>query len=248
MGVAFEDVEQNGLAENEAFPWSNGADQLSQEVEVTGTFGSVEVLISALEHYSYCPRQCGLIHIEKVWEENLYTVRGRIAHERVDLGDGNLMDGITFKRNVPLWSERYGLYGKADLVELRSSGPYPVEYKVGRQRNGHSTLQLCAQALCLEEMMGIPVPLGALYFHATRRRHEVTLDESLRRQTIAAVYAIREMLESSRLPEAPNDPRCPDCSLLDACLPSIVAEPARLRGFQGALYIPYGIEGGEERA
>jgi CRISPR-associated exonuclease Cas4 len=196
----------------------------------------VEVLISAIEHYSYCPRQCALIHVEQTFDENVYTMRGRIAHERVDTSDDTPNRGVETMRSVPLWSERLGLRGKADVVEFRREGPYPVEHKVGRRHGKHPDLQLCAQALCLEEMLGVPVRRGAIYYTAARRRHEVVFDEALRQRTLEIVAAIRMMLLDQRLPEAPNDERCPNCSLINACLPFVVAEPARLRGLQGTLF------------
>ncbi len=101
-----------------------------------------EVQISAIEHYSYCPRQCGLIHVEGVYEENVYTMRGSIAHERVHSGDDAANRGVPTLRAVPLWSERHGIRGRADAVEMRPDGPYPVEYKVGRRHGEHADLQL----------------------------------------------------------------------------------------------------------
>lgn len=203
-----------------------------------------EVPISAIEHFSYCPRQCALIHVEQTYEENVYTMRGSIAHERVHGGDAAENRGVRTLRAVPLWSERLGLRGKADAVEMRPEGPYPVEYKVGRRHGIHADLQLCAQALCLEEMLGVAVPRGAIYYHATRKRHEVSLDARLRERTLGVVEAIRGMLRAQELPDAPNDERCPPCSLVNACLPAVVGEPARLRGLQGALYWRY--EAGSE--
>lgn len=198
----------------------------------------IEVPVSAIEHYSYCPRQCALIHVEQTFEENVFTMRGRLAHERVDAGDDTSGRGVRAVRGVPLWSERLGIRGKADLVEFRADGPYPVEYKVGVRKGRHADLQLCAQALCLEEMLGVPVPRGAVFYHGSRRRYEVPLDEKLRSDTIAAIDGIRALLRAQRLPPAPNDARCPNCSLLNACLPWVVAEGARLRGLQGALFRP----------
>ncbi len=136
-----------------------------------GPDGELEVPISALEHFSYCPRQCALIHVEQTYEENLYTVRGRLAHERVDEGDTSSRAGTRTLRGVPLWSFHLGLRGKADAVELHPAGPFPIEYKVGRRHGAHADVQLCAQALCLEEMLGVPVPRGAVYYGALRRRH-----------------------------------------------------------------------------
>ena len=201
---------------------------------------SVEVLISAIEHYSYCRRQCALIHVERTWAENVYTVRGSLAHERVDSGVADKRAGVRAVRDVPLWSEKLGIRGKADVVEFPGDVPFPIEYKVGKRRARHSDLQLCAQALCLEEMLGRAVPRGAVYYHGERRRHAVELDDALRAETVAIVEAIRTTLQSQQLPEAPNDARCRKCSLKTDCLPGVVGEPDRLRGLQGALFVAYG--------
>lgn len=201
----------------------------------------IEVPISAIEHFSYCPRQCALIHVEGTYEENLFTIRGKIAHERVDSGERDVREGVNEVRAIPLWSERYTLRGKADLVEFGADGPYPVEYKVGRRHGIHADLQLCAQALCLEEMLGVYVEKGAIYYHALRQRHEVVFSPALRTRTLEVVEGIRQVLRMQRLPDAPNDERCPQCSLLNACLPAVVSvgEHARLRGLQGALFQVY---------
>lgn len=204
----------------------------------------VQVPISALEHYSYCPRQCALIHVEQIFEENLFTVRGRLAHEKIEAADTDVAQGIRVVRDMPLWSEGFGLSGKADLVEFRPEGPYPVEYKVGRRRGRHPDLQLCAQALCLEEMLGVPVEKGAVFYHAVRRRHEISIDEPLRRKTLEAIEAVRDMLREQKLPPAPDDARCPNCSLINACLPSVVGEPTRLRGLRGFVFQVYDDEEG----
>src|SRR5262249_13797223 len=139
------------------------------------------VLVSALEHWSYCPRQCALIHLDQVWDENIFTLRGRTTHEKVDVPEGELRDGVRVERGLPIWSDRLGLVGKADVVEYHGLTPYPVEYKHGPRRcHGHDDLQLCAQALCLEEMTAQPVPHGAVYHHSSRRRREVVFDAALR--------------------------------------------------------------------
>lgn len=204
----------------------------------------IEVLISAIEHYSYCPRQCALIHVEQSYAENVYTARGNLVHERVDGGVDSTAQDVRSKRDVPVWSDRLLLRGKADLVEFHAAGPYPVEYKVGKRQTQpqgqHVDLQLCAQALCLEEMLGQPVPRGAIYYHSTRRRQEVVFDDALRRQTKQVIEAIRHQLTEQQLPAALNDARCHNCSLWNICLPSVIGEPARLRGLQGALFHPWG--------
>jgi CRISPR-associated exonuclease Cas4 len=206
--------------------------------------GEPEVPISAIEHYSYCPRQCALIHVEQTFDENLFTVRGQLAHTRVDSGADTVAAGVRVRRDLPIWSDRLGIRGRADLVEFRASGPFPVEYKVGRVRGVHASLQLCAQALCLEEMFSVSVGGGAVYSHADRKRHHVAFTPELRASTRAVIEAIRADLIGQRLPPAVNDARCPNCSLLNACLPSVVAEPARIRGYQGALFRPRTAEEG----
>jgi len=205
------------------------------------------VPISALEHYSYCPRQCALIHVEQTFEENVFTVRGRIAHERVDAGERETRPGVRTLRGIPLWSERLGLRGKADVVELRPGRPpFPVEYKVGRRRPPHADIQLCAQALCLEEMLGVEVPEGAIYSHAERRRHPVPFGGELRRRTEALAREVRDQIRGQRLPPAVDDARCPPCSLVHACLPGVAARPSRLRGLQGSLFRPLEPDGDDE--
>ncbi|MCY3920065.1 MAG: CRISPR-associated protein Cas4 [Chloroflexi bacterium] len=204
----------------------------------------LDVPISAIEHFSYCPRQCALIHVEQTFEENVFTVRGRISHERVDSGETENRPGVRVLRGLPLWSERLGLRGKADVVELRPDAPpFPVEYKVGRRRPPHADLQLCAQALCLEDMLGTEIPEGAIYSHAERRRYRIRLTDTLRQRTVALVAEIREQLRDQSLPPAVDDARCPPCSLVNACLPQVAAQPYRLRGMQGSLFRPLGPVG-----
>jgi CRISPR-associated exonuclease Cas4 len=197
------------------------------------------ILISALQHWSYCQRQCGLIHLEQTFDENLYTQRGRFAHARADLPGNEARRGARIERALPLWSRRLGLTGKADTVEFIDGVPYPVEYKVGvRQAGGHDDLQLGAQALCLEEMLGVAVPRGAIYYHASRRRHEVEIDAALRARVEDAVAGIRQMFARGRLPPAPNDARCPKCSLLESCLPHVVERGTVGRGYRDLLFSP----------
>lgn len=180
------------------------------------------VMISALEHYSYCPRQCALIHVEQTFTENVFTIRGRHTHERVDDPEAERRPGIHREYALPLWSERLGLTGRADLVEFTPEGPFPVEYKSGKQRQwGHEAIQLCAQALCLEEMTGQPVPRGAIYYRASRKRREVAFDDALRRIVEETTLAVREMLARGAVPGPSFDARCTHCSLIDTCLPEV---------------------------
>ncbi len=180
------------------------------------------VMVSALEHFSYCPRQCALIHLENVWDENVYTMRGRGVHESVDEETSEVIDGVRCEKALPIWSKRLGLVGKADLVEFREGIPYPVEYKSGRRRRGiHETLQLCAQAVCLEEMFGVRIEKGALYWHGSRGRKEVIITAELRAQLDETLAAIRRMIEEWVVPPPVNDSRCEDCSLKESCLPAV---------------------------
>lgn len=195
------------------------------------------VMISALEHYSYCPRQCALIHVEQTFDENLYTLRGRAVHERVDEPVFELKEGVRIERALPLWSKRLGLIGKADVVEFHGVTPYPVEYKHGSKREReHDDLQLCAQAMCLEEMTGKTVPRGAIYYHSSRRRREVEFTEALRAEVEASTSEIRRMLSEKALPPPVNDHRCRHCSLQESCMPAAVGEKNRAAALLRTLF------------
>ncbi len=179
--------------------------------------------ISALQHFVYCPRQCALIHVEGVWEDNLYTLRGRRAHEGVDLPEGLVREGVKVEYALPLFSERLGLVGRADVVEFYGRVPYPVEHKVGpRRARMADEVQLCAQALCLEEMLGIRVDRGALFYRTSRRRREVVFTPALRALVEETVEKVRALFEAAQLPPPVNDARCRDCSLVEACMPHLV--------------------------
>ena len=193
--------------------------------------------ISALEHYAYCPRQAALIHVEMVWEENLYTQRGRFVHEIVDQPGSETLGEIRVERSLPLWSRRWGLVGKADVVEFHGDTPYPVDYKHGpRRRREHDDLQLCGQAVCLEEMTGQEVSRGAIFHASSQHRREVIFDHALRRRLQEAAVHLREILQGHTLPPAPNDKRCRQCSLKSSCLPTVVADAKRMARLASALY------------
>jgi len=198
------------------------------------------VPISALQHYSYCPRQCALIHTEQVFAENVHTLRGRAVHARVDEPTGNDESGVRVERALALYSERLGLVGKADVVEFRADGaPYPVEYKHGRKRTAeHDDLQLAAQAICLEEMTCKPVRLGAIYHHSSRRRREVEITDALRQQVADTTAAVRALLQSGVLPPPVNDKRCEQCSLREICQPEAVAASDKLHRLRDGLFDP----------
>ncbi len=183
------------------------------------------ILLSALQHYSYCPRQCALIHQEQSFEDNEFTLRGNRAHRRVDSGEITVADGVRVVRALPLYSERLGLTGKADVVEFLSDGtPYPVEYKQGRRhKRNHDDIQLAAQALCLEEMTGKAVPEGAIFHYKSKRRRVVAIDIRLRRLVEDVTQAVRELEQGKTLPPPAEDTSlCRACSLADICQPGLV--------------------------
>jgi len=193
------------------------------------------IMISAIEHYAYCPRQCALIHVEDAYDENVYTLRGNRTHRRVDTPESEKRhrrgQHIRIERALPLYSDRLGLTGRADVVEFSGPAdtPCPVEYKTGKKREHRpARLQLCAQALCLEEMTGQAVPEGALYHAGSRQREAVAFTDALRAATEEAVREVRDLLAAGRVPPPVNDARCPPCSLQDACLP----EPLDAQGRQ----------------
>lgn len=178
--------------------------------------------LSGLQHLLFCERQCALIHVEQVWTENRLTVEGRHLHERVDEAGDEIVDGVRVVRGLWLRSERLRLVGKADAVEFRSEGPYPVEYKRGvRKAWLHDEVQLCAQALCLEEMTGKPVSKGALYYGASRRRREVLMDARLREQAEWTARRLHELVDRHTTPPAVLLPKCRSCSLQEVCMPGI---------------------------
>ena len=181
--------------------------------------------LSALQHWCYCPRQCGLIHLEQAFADNLHTARGNAVHRLVDTPGYEMQAGVKVERALPLWSDQFGLIGKADLVEFHPNGRiFPVEFKHGRRRQKrHDDVQLAAQALCLEEMLGRPVTHGAIYHASSRRRREVEITPALRALVVETAGAIRTMLASGRLPPPVNDARCRECSLIEICQPAALA-------------------------
>jgi len=198
------------------------------------------LMLSALQHWSYCPRQCALIHVEQAFDENVFTMRGNAAHERVDDPGFETFEGVRAERALPVWSDRLGLIGKCDVVEFHPDGRiYPVEYKHGKKREKiHDDLQLGAQAMCLEEMTGKTITHGAIYHHGSRRRREVVITQELRDKVEETVNAIRAMMDSGKLPPPVNDARCKDCSLKEICQPQAVAEHAAQHSLLETLFDP----------
>lgn len=184
------------------------------------------IQLSALQHLVFCERQCALIHIEQVWSENLFTAEGKIMHEKVDTANRESRGNLRIEYGVPMRSLRLGLIGKADVVEFHKQGdkwiPYPVEYKRGKPKSDNcDKVQLCAQALCLEEMMDVEIGEGALFYGETRHRLDVKFDIALRTITEDAAKRLHELIASGGTPKAEYSKKCEKCSLIELCLPKV---------------------------
>lgn len=201
-------------------------------------FSEDELLpISALQHLVFCERQWALIHIEQLWSENRLTAEGRILHDKAHGGEGESRGGLRIARGLRIHSLRLGLTGIADVVEFHRSPdgrgakltgtdgvwmPFPVEYKRGRPKaNRCDEIQLCAQALCLEEFLSTAIPAGALFYGSQRRRHEVLFDSSLRGRTEELAARLHELTDARKTPPAVYEKKCESCSLINLCLPKI---------------------------
>jgi CRISPR-associated exonuclease Cas4 len=193
--------------------------------------------LSALQHLLFCERQCALIHVEQLWIENRLTAEGRLLHERVHTASRESRGKIRVEFDLPIRSLNLGLIGRADVVEfhLKENGvwqPFPVEFKRGRPKKDNSDrVQLCAQAICLEEMLNIATPKGALFYGKKQRRTEVLLDESLRRETEAAAGTLHELLNGSVTPPPVYGPRCERCSFIDLCLPRTMSKKRKVQAY-----------------
>ncbi len=199
------------------------------------------VSISALNQYSYCPRRCYLIHAEGEFKENVHTLRGSHEHERVDSLKHEVSAGVRVEYGLPVWNHQLGLTGKCDAVEFHPDGSvYPVEYKHGKRRRWiNDDLQLAAQAMCLEETLGRPVPKGAIYHQQSRRRREVVIDDALRQAVETAAREVRQILTGKKLPPPVDDARrCPECSLRDICQPEIARASAKIVEMNEQLFEP----------
>ena len=202
--------------------------------------------LSALQHWHYCPRQCGLIHLEQVFDDNVHTLRGQAVHATVDKPGVQTAKGVRVERALPLWHDELGLVGKADVVEFSAVGvPYPVEYKHGSRHKAADIaecddIQLAAQALCLEAMTGQAVAEGAIFYATSKRRRVVPITAQLREQVEQTAQAIRQMFATARLPPPLGADqaarRCKACSLLERCQPE--AGRANLTAARAALFDP----------
>ena len=192
--------------------------------------------ISGLQHIAFCARQCALIHLEQAWSENFLTAQGRLMHDRVHSDESETRGDVRITRGMPLTSRRLGLVGIADVVEFhrdanatlklpRRHGTwrvYPVEYKRGKRKKGNvDEVQLCAQALCLEEMLGVTIPEGSLYYGQTHNRLIVPLDDKLRSETERIAAKFHELMNNGITPPPIIGPHCKSCSLADDCMPDL---------------------------
>ena len=190
------------------------------------------VMLSALQHFAFCPRQCALIHLEQVWQENGHTAEGRLMHDAAHTCSSRMRDGVKVVTDMEMRSERLGLYGRADVVEFHHASycwqPYPVEYKKGRPHKGCDAdeIQLCGQAMCLEEMLAMPVHEGALYYGTTKRRMTVIFTTELRKRTEEMASAVHALFDSGKTPPPMEMPWCKACSLNEWCLPGLSARSA----------------------
>jgi CRISPR-associated exonuclease Cas4 len=190
--------------------------------------------LSALQHHLFCPRQCALIHVEQLWAEDAATAEGRILHERADSGRPETRPGVRIARGLSIRSFALGVSGKADVVEFHGPNrqPFPVEYKRGKPKAHRADeVQLCAQAVCLEEMFGVAVEQGALFYGETRRRAPVSFDMDLRTLTASVAAEARANIVAGRTPAPVRTPACRRCSLEDLCRPDRLEAPPSVAGW-----------------
>ena len=195
------------------------------------------IQLSALQHMVFCERQCALIHIEQTWTESGRTAEGRIMHERVHDESHESRGDVRIDYGVSLRSLRLGLIGKADVVEFhrRPDGswrPFPVEYKRGKPKaDDCDKVQLCAQAICLEEMLSVAIPEGALFYGQTRHRLDVAFDETLRRETEETARQTHALIATGRTPPPVYEKRCESCSLMADCLPKTIQKRRSVKNY-----------------
>ena len=204
--------------------------------------------LSLLNDHLFCPRRAALKIIEGSRSANEHTNRGEIAHEHADLAGYEVVKGVMLLRALPVWSERLGLNGKCDIVEKHANGDlFPVEFKLGKRRRWENDdVQLCAQALCLEEMFGVGIPRGAVFHADSKRRREVEFTAELRTRTEDAARELHALLRESeisnlkseipRLPPAVWKPACEECSLFEICLPKATSADSRAERLAGQLF------------
>lgn len=198
--------------------------------------------LSGIQHFVFCRRQWSLIYVERQWQENVLTIEGKHMHERADDPKfSEMRQGVIVSRSVPVASYHYGLIGICDVVEFRPDDrgvniagrqgrylPVPVEYKRGKEKHGLcDEAQVCAQALCLEEMFPVSIPSGFLFYGEPRRRYEVEFTQSLRVSVVEAIEEMHSYFEKGYTPRVKISKSCRSCSLADVCLPDLQAKTMR---------------------
>jgi CRISPR-associated exonuclease Cas4 len=197
-----------------------------------------QVTLSALEHHAYCARQAGLILLEDAFHDDAATVRGALMHQRVDEPGRESRPGVRTLYALPVWNDAIGLTGTCDVVEVQADGQViPVEHKSGRyQPGGPADVQLAGQALCLEEMFGVPVRYGYIWSGADRKRHRVTVDQAARNSVVRTAGAVRALMTEGRLPGPAPASQCRRCSMSVGCMPRLLDNPRRHQRAVAALY------------
>lgn len=211
------------------------------------------IMISALQHYVYCPRQCALIHVEDAWNENVFTVRGNILHEKVDTDTYETRGTKKTVRGLRIHSFQFGIVGRCDVVEFSAAGisasggrdlktgeeVMPVEFKSGEPKEDISDrVQLCAQVFCLEEMLNTKITQGTFFYGKIRRRNVVEIDDELRTQTESIISSVREIVSKKIIPLAEYSAKCRNCSLQDICQPKAMNK-RKLKQYMNGLYNPF---------
>lgn len=179
------------------------------------------LLLSGLQHLCFCPRQCALIHLEQVWSENFFTASGRVQHEKVHSGISESRNCIRTERDLKIASQKLGVVGKTDAVEFYSNGTIiPIEYKHGKPKEDIcDEVQLCAQVLCLEEMLQTSIPQGDLFYFKIRKRISIPITDELRDKTFRLAQEFHALIDNGKTPVAQYEKRCESCSLIDYCFP-----------------------------
>ena len=207
-------------------------------------FEEARLQLSALNQLVFCERRCALIHIEGVFVENAFTLEGTFAHEAADMSGYEIKEGVRIVHALPLRSLRLNLTGKSDIVEFHPQPdgpeiPFPVEYKRGaRKKWQNDDIQLCAQALCLEEMLAVSVPRGAIFHVSSKRRRDVEFTAQLRAQTEAAAARLHELVASRHIPPAVLLPKCEGCSLHEICMPELSNRRSEIRAASARIFEP----------
>lgn len=174
--------------------------------------------ISALQHYAYCPRQFALIHIEEIYEENIFTLEGNFVHEKVDGKEHRSRNNC--ENSVPVWSDEFGIYGVIDVLEYKDNIMYPVEYKRGKKKKKLADeVQLCAQVLCLEELHNVSIKTAYIYYYSSRSRKKVKINQEIREKTNKIIKNARTLIKKRITPTPNYSSKCDNCSLNELCLP-----------------------------